>query len=133
MGLIIAPERFLSLTQFYCLHNSILLKVSHPFIQGLLKEALHLILVFRNPGKKWLFGCATHMNSYTFFVIYYIVQRALAFFEIPQKNWLFGSQHIWIRIHLLLFIFLVQGTFYEIITPHWVSCHPRHSRIPHCR
>ena len=133
MGLIIAPQRFLHLTQFYCLHNSILLKVSHPFNQGPLKEALHLILVFRNPGKKWLFGCTTHLNSYTFVVIYFLVQGTLAFFGIPKKNWLFGSQHIWIRIHLLLFIFLVQGTFYEIITPHWVSCHPRHSRIPHCR
>ena len=90
MSLIIVPQLFLYLTQFYCLHNSILLKVSHPFNQGPMKEALHLILVFRNPGKKWLFGCTTHMNSYTFVVIYFLVQGALAFFEIPQKNWLFG-------------------------------------------
>jgi len=133
MSLIIVPQWFLCLTQFYCLHNSILLKVSHPFNQGPLKEALHLILVFRNPGKKWLFGYTTHMNSYTFFVIYFSVQGTLAFFEIPQKNWLYCCTTHMSSYTFIVIYFLVQGTFYEIITPHWVSCHPRHSRIPHYR
>ena len=81
MGLIIAPQRFLCLTQFYCLHNSIFLKVSHPFNQGPMKEALHLILVFRNPGKKWLFGCTTHMTSYTFVIINFFSSRNTSIFR----------------------------------------------------
>ena len=118
MSLIIVPQRFLCLTQFYCLHNSILLKVSHPFNQGPLTEALHLILVFRNPGMKWLFGFTTHMNSYRFVVIYFLLQRALAFFEIPQKNWLFGSTtHMKWYTFIVIYFFSSRNILRDHYTP----------------
>ena len=122
MGLIIAPQRFFCLTQFFGLHNSILLKVSHPFNQGPLKKALHLILVFRNPGKKWLFCFTTHMNSYTFVVIYFLVQGALAFFEIPQKNWLLDRTTHMNSYTFVVIYYIVQRAlaFFGIPKKNWL-------------